>query len=243
MSNTINDSLNRRLFQLGFEISPIILVGGIAANAQNGMMTIIEVLQPGVNAAASAPDNLDQLFAHFRPLPNTTLISQQVGLYPFANQSVAANATISQPLTISMIMVCPASSLSYQEKNSILTGLQNTLAQHNSSGGYYIVATPSFTYSNCLLMSLHDVSGQGNKQPQTEWQFDFIQPLLTLQQAQQAYNTQMGKIAGGVQTDGSTSGPNVTTGGNFTQLTGSSDNSVVPNSNVTTDPTSLLTGS
>ena len=51
--------------------------------------------------------DLDSFFANFYPMPGSSLIDQQIGHYPFANQTVAANAIIVQPLTVSMLMRVP----------------------------------------------------------------------------------------------------------------------------------------
>ena len=50
---------------------------------------------------------LDDFFANYQPIPGGTLIDQDIGEYPFANQSVAANAVIAKPLKIPMMMICP----------------------------------------------------------------------------------------------------------------------------------------
>jgi hypothetical protein len=123
------------------------------------------------------------------------LIEQEVATYPFANQTVAANATISMPLKISMLMVCPAKGLAgTTAKSATITMLQNVLAQHNLSGGTYIVATPSYMYTNCLMTGMRDVSGGESKQAQYMYQLDFVQPLLSLDQAQQAQSSYMQKM-------------------------------------------------
>jgi hypothetical protein len=117
-------------------------------------------------------------------MPGSTLISQTVATYPFANQAVAANATIQQPLTISLLMIAPVNQPDgYQAKLSIFTSLQNSLQQHNAAGGTYIIATPAFVYSYVIMTAMTDVTPQvsadGGKQVQIMYQLDFIQPLVT----------------------------------------------------------------
>lgn len=205
-------------FQLGFDISPIILTGGGSlTNLTGGMLPIVAITEAAsfVNGILNGgiETGLDDFFAHFRPLPGSTLIDNAVGHYPFANQAIAANAIITQPLRISLLMFCPAKDTGgYIAKLATMTALQNALSQHIASGGTFTVATPSFIYTNCLLLSLKDISGGETKQAQYVWQWDFEQPLITQQDADQAQNSLMQKLTNGSPTDGSLSGPGNTVG-------------------------------
>lgn len=194
-------SAGRTVYQLGFEISPIILVNGIASNVPYQMLPIVALTNAisfpvGLFGGSDVTD-LDDYFAHWKPMPGGTLVAQAAGMYPFANQATAANAVIAQPLNISMLMICPAQ-ISYAVKLATMMVLQQTLAQHNASGGTYIVATPAGIYTNCLLLKISDVSSGESKQPQYMYQFDFIQPLITTSSAAQVLNSLMSKISGGL---------------------------------------------
>jgi hypothetical protein len=205
MSGAITSVLSSA-FALGFSISPIILVGGLAQSV-GGILPII-ALTEGVSlltglVGGTFPTTLDQFFAQFTVIPSGKLISQQIGHYSFANQSVAANAVITEPLTVSVRMDCPAKNPGdYLSKLAVLTALQAALSAHNAAGGLYTIATPSFIYTNCIMRELTDISGAGSAQVQYQWQFDFEQPLVTLQAAQQAYSGLLSKIAGGTQISG-----------------------------------------
>lgn len=195
------------IFKLAFELSPIVLVNGLAQNIPGQMLPIIAITEAAnftaglLNGAGDI--GLDNFFAHFAPMPGATLIDFQVGTYPFANQGVAANAVIAQPLTLSMIMHCPVrDNLSYLVKLVTLTALKQTLQQHISTGGTFIVVTPGYFYTNGLLTGLRDVSDGRSKQVQSAWQWDFTFPLLTLEQAQQAQNSLMGKLSSGTEIQG-----------------------------------------
>ena len=205
-------SAGRSIFQLGFEISPVILTGGIATGILGGMLPIVSILQ-AVNftegiLGGSGDLGLDQFFAHFKPVPGGTLADNDIGAYPFANQTVAANAIIANPLRVSLRMDCPAQGeLGYVNKLAIMTALQNVLKQHIAAGGLFTVATPSFIYTNGILLNLTDISSGGDDiQVQTAWQWNFIFPLITLAQAEQAQNQLMTSITNGTPTDGSLSG-------------------------------------
>jgi hypothetical protein len=123
-------------YTLSFELSPIMLCGGIAQNIPGGVLPIIAITEAATFGSGllgpGGPASLDNYFAHFTPLPGGTLAENQIGTYPFANQAVAANAIIAQPLTISMLMVCPAHTVSgYPGALVTMLALQ-TAAEHLS---------------------------------------------------------------------------------------------------------------
>lgn len=192
-------------FKIANQLSPIILTGGIAAAI--GAIPIIAITEGAtfVTELLSGDENieLDDFFAHYYPLPGATLIQNQIAQYPFANQSVAANAIIAQPLNISLMMVCPArNTFGYPLKLATMIALQGALAQHNGSGGTYSIVTPSYIYTNCIMTSMRDVSGGDSKQSQYQWQLDFQQPLVTLAAAQTALNGLMQKLTDGTAVSG-----------------------------------------
>ncbi len=200
-------------WKLAFEISPITLTNGIASSIPGGMLPIISITQ-SLNfsglISGGADLGLDDFFANFYPLPGSSLIDQQIGMYPFANQTVAANAIIVQPLAVSMLMRVPVRDpAGYPEKLMNMTAIQSTLHQHNTSGGTYTIATPSYFYTNCVMIGMHDVSSGDTKQAQVDWKLDFIQPLISLQDAAAAQynmNSMMQQLSSGVQTTGSNFG-------------------------------------
>lgn len=198
-------------FTLQYEISPILLTGGVAGMA-GGTVPIIAYTQGEIfTSLISGPGNLgfDEFFAHFQPMPGATLVNDQLGTYPFANQATAANAIITLPLNISMMMICPARNPGeYTRKQSVLAGLKSTLDQHILAGGLFSVNTPAFLYKDCVLLRVSDVSGGETKQVQFRWQWDFSKPLITLQQAQQAQNNLMGKLSNGTHVPPDAAGPN-----------------------------------
>lgn len=172
-------------FKSLYEMDPIILCGGIAGASYTNTLLL-----------SSLAGNLS---IRFRPMPGSSVLSAQAAQYPYANQAVAANAIIQQPLRFSMMGVCPASpeSVKYLAKNAAFSGLIQSLTRHNNLGGLYGVKTPAYTYSNCLLLDVADISGEQSDQVQWAWRFDFFQPLITLDQAQQAYNSLMGALHAG----------------------------------------------
>ena len=184
-------------YDLAFQVSPIILVGGIVASAQGGCMPIV-YLYNQLDLLNNGTTDPNAFFARYVPLPGSTLISNQVGMYPFANQAVAANAIIVQPLTLSMLMIAPVNQPGgYLTKLSTFSSLQAGLANHVIAAGTFSVATPAFVYNNLLLTGMTDVTHGENQQQQIEWQLDFIQPLLTLEGAAAAQSNLMSKVSGG----------------------------------------------
>lgn len=197
-------------WKIAFQLSPIVLTGGIATD-QGGALPIISLTE-GVASVlnellGSGSDfSLDNFFANYQPLPGATLISNQVATYPFANQAIAANAIIAQPLNVSMKMTCPARGnllgFGMGAKLSTMISLQNSLAQHNALGGTYSIITPSYIYSYCIMTGMRDISGGESKQSQYDWQLDFLQPLVSLDSVQSALNGLMQKLTNGTPISG-----------------------------------------
>jgi uncharacterized protein YcfJ len=101
----------RTAWSLAFEVSPILLTRGIAQNVSGRVLPIVALTDAATFASgllSSGTLSTDNFFAKYYVLPGGMLINQQVAAYPFANQAVAANAVITQPLPVSMMMVCPA---------------------------------------------------------------------------------------------------------------------------------------
>jgi hypothetical protein len=193
-------------YKLSFQLSPIVLQGGIAASIPGGMLPIISITQAldfteGLLSGGNELTDLDDFFANFHPLPGTEMLAQELGKYPFANQAIAANAVIRQSLPVSYRMICPASGESgYAVKLATMLALRAVLSQHNAQGGTYICATPSFFFTSCVFKRLFDTSNTADKQAQNTWQWDFEQPLLTLSDAigaQQSLNSLLGQINNG----------------------------------------------
>jgi len=219
MSGSAFTSIGREIFKLGYEISPVILTGTsrVTEFVPTGVLPIIALTESinFIRGIMGGADNLalNDFFGHFEPLPGGTLIANRVGDYPFANQQVAANAIISDPLRISLRMICPARGPGgYITKLATMTALRATLNLHSTTGGTYIVATPAFIYTNCLLTDLRDITQSSGRQVQAEFQFDFTRPLITEDDALGALNAQMAPIARGVLTTGASSGAALTVG-------------------------------
>jgi hypothetical protein len=204
MASTVQ-TIAQSVFALAFQKSPIILCNGIATGIPGGMLPIIAITEAANFTVSllsgSNPLNLDSFFANFWPLPGSTLIDNDLGEYPFANQTVAANAIINKPLQLSMMMEIPAKIAGgYVSKLVTLTALKAALDLHINQGGTFTVATPGFTYTNGLLRTLRDQSRQDTKQAQNRYQWDFEFPLITQAQATTALGSLMSKIAGGLPT-------------------------------------------
>lgn len=205
-------SAGAAIFKLQFSLSPILLTGGLAAGFPGSTLPVLGLSNAvsfirGVLSIGSEL-NLDEYFATFQPMPGSSLIDQQIGMYPFANQYTAANATINQPLSISMLMICPAGGGGgYATRLGVMQSLQQSLAQHNASGGLYTIITPSFVYTDCVMTSMVDVSSTQTKQAQNAYKLDFLKPLISQSDATNAYNATMSKIDAGLPSTGAPSGP------------------------------------
>ena len=186
-------------FQLANEISPILLMAGIATTAPGGVIKISDLIEVGGDIGYT----YDDYFAHFKPGQGGTLADWGIAEYPFASLVMAANAVIQNALHISMLMYCPAQTdlnRNFPARSPILTNLQNQIQTHINQGGYFTVITPAYTYANCLLRSIRDVSPPSDKQVQFLWQWDFYQPLITTQGEQQALGNFANKAQLGLPT-------------------------------------------
>ncbi|WP_320533669.1 hypothetical protein [Robbsia andropogonis] len=189
----------RALYDLAFQVTPIILVGGIAANVPGNMMPIIGLVGQLASLAQGAASDSD-FYARFIPQPGSMVINNAIANYPFANTQVAANAIVQQPLPVSLLMVAPVKDAGgYLTKLSLFTSLRTSLASHNASGGTYHIITPSFLYTNCLMKGMTDVTSGEGKQQQIMWQIDFEKPLITLEDADSATNSLMSSLTSGSQ--------------------------------------------
>jgi hypothetical protein len=198
------------LWQLSFQVSPIILVGGIANTLSTGLLPIIvftEAIQfdpiAGLLTGNSIPTDLDDFFAQYVPMPGSSLVSNATGKYPSANQAVAANAIIQQPLNISMRMIAPVRETGgYFTKLAIFTALATALRQHNNSGGLYHVATPAYVYTYCIMTAMTDITEGESRQRQIEYQIDFEQPLVDAVDAATSLNAFIQRATNGSQISG-----------------------------------------
>ncbi|EPC3488013.1 hypothetical protein ACRZCU_000103 [Citrobacter freundii] len=194
-------------FKLAFEISPILLVDGIAADIPGGVMPIA-VLTEGISVADGLlhGDIGKGPTAAFTPMAGTTLIQQDIGNLNFYNLVTAANSVVNKPNRVLLQMIRPAftSAGGYATKGMTFTALKLALDMHNQSGGSYTVLTPSFIYTGCLMRQLIDVSGfsEQNKQVQHTWQFEFDQPLLAISQLEAALGNLMSKFETGMPSSG-----------------------------------------
>lgn len=184
-------------FKRAYQLAPILLVQGIAAQLPNGQMTILSLTE-GSDAVNYADDN--EYFAHFEPLPGGTLVDFTAAEYPFASMNMAANAMLQNALHVSLKMQCPVrnNAHNYPALQATITRIQQQLTAHILAGGSFTVATPGFIYSNCLLLNVRDISNAGDKKVQGTFQFDFAAPLITEQAATQTFNNLYSKLAGGL---------------------------------------------
>lgn len=184
-------------FKRAYQLAPILLTGGIAANLPNGQMTILTLTEG--SDSVNYPDD-SQYFAHFKPSPGGTLVDFTASEYPFASMNMAANAMLQNALKVSLSMTCPArtGANSYPSIQAIITRIRQRLTAHILAGGSFTVATPGNIYENCLLLTLRDVSSAGDKKVQGAFQWDFAQPLITQQAATQSFNNLYNKLANGL---------------------------------------------
>lgn len=195
-ANTLGNAA-RAAYDLAYQQSPIIFNGGLFASSLGGMapiMTLLGGLINDITGSDTAPT------VKFVPIPGATAISNTVATYPFANRVVAGNAVIRNPKNVSLLMIAPVNSVGgYLLKQATFMALQSTFEAHTAAGGTYHVITPAYPYFDCVMATMTDVTSGGGYQQQIQWQIDFVQPLITQQQAQTAFNGMLSMISGGQQ--------------------------------------------
>lgn len=187
--------MDRAKYQDLYEINPIMLEGGIAGAGPIPLSTVLSAAK--LDNGLYNPVAAGEYFGNFRILPGGTLIANEIAMYPFANQGVAANAVITDPLEIAVEMLVPASAgIGVGIKKQIMTLLKTVLDTHIAYGGWFNISTPSYDYQGCLLKDLTDQTDNGaGSQVQVRWVFTFVQPLITNAQLQASQNQLLRKIS------------------------------------------------
>jgi hypothetical protein len=201
--------------QLLYQLTPIWLQNGIASNIVGGYLPILSILNYEVFAALNntqmGPEGVnmpsdwsfENAFATFQPAPGGSLVKQSIAEYPFANLSVASNATLRGAIDVSMIMLTPMKeSSAWAMKQSRMSSLKSVLDAHNNLGGTYIVFTPAYIYNNMSMTDLTDISTATSPLPQNTWIWHFTQPLVSLADLQIAEGNLLSKLTNGLQTSG-----------------------------------------
>ncbi|MBW8067063.1 MAG: hypothetical protein GJU73_06400 [Ferrovum sp.] len=214
---TTEQTVLRDIYTIAFQISPIIFKNGIVSKVPGGVLPVVALLgQLGLiqSAISTGNININDFSFQFRPMPGSDIINQSVATYPFANQRVAANATIQEPLNVSLHMIAPVKVAGgYATKLPQITLLKTLFEKHSNAGGTYIILTPAYIYVDCLMLKMTDITSGETKQDQVAWQLDYFKPLISLSAAKTAMSSLMAKQSGGQQiTSNAWSGPSVGTG-------------------------------
>jgi hypothetical protein len=220
-----------------YQVSPLVLTGGVAINVPGSMISIQSLTNPNLlppspaQAAQAAQaafisglqfltqrtvtgnslNGLDDAFGAFNVLPGGTLCNQTAPKYPLANQIMASNAIVRDPINVSLIWDVPMRGQNaWAIKLATMQALKALLDLHNNAGGLYMIMTPAYTYDNCVLTSLSDNSRSSNSLPQNAWRFDFERPMVMTQtDVSAAQNSFIAKLTAGLPTTGTASTPPV----------------------------------
>lgn len=195
---------------LAFSASPIILTAGIATLLGGYLPIGVFTGAVGVlgTLTSSGTVSTSSFAAQFKVQPGGTALRYEYGQFPFANQNTAANAVITQPNRISVLMSVPANDATggVAGRAALLATIQAAINLHVLSGGMFTVLTPGLTYSNLLLEQIADASAGDDLQVQYDWRWDFWQPLVTQAQATAAAGL-LGSITNGLPPTGSIAAP------------------------------------
>lgn len=209
---SILDTAGRTIAQMAYQSSPIILTGGVAEKLggtvpillyTQAVATANGLLAGGLSGKLNLP-NLDNMWATWNPQSGSSLLENEVGTYPFANQTVAANAVVSKPLQLSMQLRCPPNGPGAMvTKLATLQALSAILNKHTQMGGTFVVITPGQIYTSMLLTRIIDTSPDAQQFPAAQFQFDFVRPLTQVKEAQKKKNGLLKKLSGGLKGLGS----------------------------------------
>ncbi|GBQ08755.1 hypothetical protein [Saccharibacter floricola] len=201
------DKAGRTLGQLAYVNSPILLTDGIA-NKMGGTVPIMfytqlvgtlnGLISGAVRGNVNLP-NLDNTWCHWQNVQGNTLIDNTPAQYPYANQTVAANALVTNPTNISMQMICPPRGPGAMlTKILTIQSLVSLLNKHCQLGGYFNIITPGQFYTKMLLTNVADSSPHADTQPAVQYTFKFTRPLTQKNEAAQKMSTLMTKASGGM---------------------------------------------
>jgi hypothetical protein len=193
--------------------------------SQDVQRNLLDALFPTPNTTEltgiGSTANLDDAFGAFNVIPGGALCAQTVPKYPLADMTMAANAIVRDPLTLSLIWDAPMRAPqgyigpnAWDIKLSVMSALKAMLDRHNNLGGTYSVMTPAFYYENLILISLTDNARGGNPLPQNAWRFDFERPMVVnlTDLSSVGYGAQsiaMRKLTNGTPSTGQLSGFNI----------------------------------
>ena len=130
----------RDAFTLAFETTPILLVDGLASDIPGSVLPItvfldgVSIIDGALTKGALSRATLN---THFSPAAGSTLISQDVSLYPFLSQATAGNAVVQKPNKLTMHLTKPVSTQGegYAGKLITFTALKMALDKHTELGG------------------------------------------------------------------------------------------------------------
>lgn len=164
--------------------------------------TLNGLISGAVRGNVNLPD-LDNTWCHWQNSTKNTLINNSISQYPYANQTVAANALVTQSPSISMQMVCPPrGSGAMLAKILTIQSLISLLNKHCQLGGYFNIITPGQFYTKMLLTSVTDSSPDATSQPASQYTFQFTRPLTQKNEAAQKMSTLMTKASDGMPSIG-----------------------------------------
>ncbi|UMM63157.1 hypothetical protein [Aristophania vespae] len=202
----ILNTAGRTVMELAYTASPILLTGGVAEK-MGGTVPILLYTQAialvnglisgGLAGGLNIPTSASELWCNWYAGQGAEYINNKIAHYPFANQSVAANAVIRQPTQLTMRMECPARGPGAMvTKLATLQSLQAILAKHSAIGGQFVIITPGQIFTGMLLTGMTDNS-QTQQSPASSFDFKFERPLTQISEGVQQQSTLMKKLSGG----------------------------------------------
>ena len=186
-----------------YQVNPLFMVGGSFVGLPGQVFPFSGLAGALLGVVQGALGSGSPYIGEWLVMPGGKMVSQAAATYPFASLQIAANATVQEPLSLSMLLRAPVKDgFGYLTKPAIWTSIQAALTAHNNAGGTYIIFTPGLFYQGGILLDVFDATDGETKQEQVDWQFDFFFPLITQQGASASFSSAMQTMQGGGPVNG-----------------------------------------
>ncbi|QCE32950.1 hypothetical protein FAI41_04700 [Acetobacteraceae bacterium] len=150
----------------------------------DGLGVAVSDAASGFNAIggnfALGTDSLDDLMLDWESSPNNqgTLFDTTPPSDPQANAQAQDDNQLIKPSSMSIRMkTAPHTVGHYATMLGLIPLMRAIFSQHKCLGGRYVVATPSYIWTNMVLQKFADITEEPGKTPGSLFQLDFVQPV------------------------------------------------------------------
>lgn len=194
-----------------YQKSPIFLKKGIAEKLISQLPTTGTISADNVNKVIGSRLPIAALLLPmagsagtdgwaFRPEPGAELYRSEINQYAFYDATTAANSTTKEPLRFDFTLTLPANGIfGMTLQMPTMEMLKASLDIHRNLGGLFDCVMPIGFYQDCILTDIKTTQIQvETSQLQPALLLSFVQPVVTKESAQNAYNNQIKRLFGSV---------------------------------------------